>query len=31
MFLAFKINTLELVAVNSTYYGKNTWHQKSMG
>ena len=29
--LFFKIYPFELVAINSQYYGQNTWHQQSMG
>ena len=30
-FLVFKINAFELVALNSLYYGENTWHRQTTG
>ena len=30
-FLVFKISAFDLVAINSIYYGENTWNQQSMG
>ena len=29
--LNLKINAVELVEVNSMYYGENTWHRQSVG
>ena len=31
MFVVLKIKAFELIAVNTPYYGKNNWHQKTMG
>ena len=30
-FLVFKINAVELVAVNSALFGENTWRRQSIG